>query len=193
MLTIENLSVRDLLTCGCPAWVCARTMKVRLVGGVLAILPSVLLNASMAENWSAVLKPISIRVGEFCDGLAVVRDKAEFTYVDTAGRNVFGKRFMACYPFREGVAAVIVKDIGLRVINRRGEPITESTFLSVNDGGASEGLVAVATARKIGGVLLICRAAWRSSQCTRRSRISQRGWRPLAFMANGATSTITEV
>ena len=68
--------------------------------------------------------------------------------VDTAGKNVFGKRFLFCYPFHEGVAAVIIKGTGTQVINRRGESITELHILSVNGIVASEGLVAVATAKE---------------------------------------------
>jgi len=84
--------------------------------------------AAQGENATATVPPQFDHVGTFSEGLAVVRLKKKFGYIDTSGRLVIPLQFAGAAPFSEGLALVYTT-LGMNLLGK-----TEGVWLFASAG-----------------------------------------------------------
>ena len=84
--------------------------------------------AQADKNGASTVRPQFDDVGAFSEGLAVVRMKKKFGYIDTNGRLVIPLRFADAAPFSEGLALVYTS-LGMNLLGK-----TEGVWLFASAG-----------------------------------------------------------
>ncbi|MBL7700995.1 MAG: WG repeat-containing protein [Ferruginibacter sp.] len=106
----------------------------KCVGGLIAVKDAMdrfyLINKSgkqvNAKTWNAI--------GEFSEGLALVRDYTKWGYIDVSGNKVIDVKFDVASAFTKGAAIVKAND-KFFLINKKGEPVNAERYEAAGNPG----------------------------------------------------------
>ena len=136
-------AARDSRAVGFPCWVCPLLAVLAVCAHIAGTLAE-----SRAGDGRGEPERLEVGEGEFHEGLCVWQLTKGYAFINRAGAPAFGKRYFACFAFREGIGAVWDYDEGWGYIDHSSRRITDAKFSWGKNPIVSEGLAAV---RELGG------------------------------------------